>query len=85
MTCAWQRESFDSVRVLHHVDYQASAYMPSNVAVECPDARVVRSHLPYHITPCWHYLHITALRVRWVDDRPAIPSADTNALLSMGG
>jgi hypothetical protein len=58
--------------------------MPSDMAVEGPDARVVCGHLPYHVAPCWHYLHVTALRVRWVDDGPAVPSAESDVLLSKG-
>jgi hypothetical protein len=53
VTCAWYSEVRYSIRILHHVDQEASAYVPGDMAVEGPDPGVARAHLPHHIPAGW--------------------------------
>ena len=53
VTCAWHSEVRYSIRILHHVDQEASAYVPGDMAVEGPDPGIARAHLPHHIPAGW--------------------------------
>ena len=75
----------DGLRILHHIDQQATTHMPGDMAVECPDAGIACSHLPYQVTARWQQLHVPALRVRWIDYRATVPAAEANVLLRRGG
>ena len=47
--------------------------MPRSMAMERPDARIVKVILHDEVPVCAHELHVAALRIVGIDDRGAIP------------
>ena len=53
VTCVWHSEVRYGIRILHHVDQEASAYVSGDMAVEGPDLGAARAHLPHHRPAGW--------------------------------
>lgn len=54
----------DGSRLLHEVDVETRANVPGNVAVERPDARIVRVVLNHHVTRADSAVSVTVSRLQ---------------------
>ena len=67
----------DIVWSLQDIGIETSANVPRDVAMERPDARVIRGDLPDQVTICSHELHVSSLRVRLSGNGNAVPISVT--------